>query len=147
MSMKNSYFEFPSPFAMLESWLNPERYHHKISLRGKPLRVSWTQRAERQLQRQNQPLLAEMQLYFSCVVKKRVLFHEQGHNDELESVAVNEQLQIAFRPVEANSCDPVEFAANHPVRREFESSGAVKMHPSHLHLDFKGDSWLGEFSV
>ena len=147
MAMKNSYFEFPSPFAMLERWLNPETQHTTLTLRGKPLTVSWTGRAEKEMVRRNTPLLAEMQLYFTCVVKKRVVFHQAGHCDEVESMAVNDHLNIAFRPVEANSCDPEEFAANFPVRREFESTGAVKMHPSHLHLDYKNRAWTGEFSV
>ena len=147
MSMKNSYFELPSPFAMLQRWLNPHSYQQQLSLRGKPLTVSWTRRAERQLSSRSQPLLAEMQLYFSCVVKKRVLFHETAPGDEMEWLAINDQLQIAFRAVESNSCDPVEFAANHPVRREFESLGAVKMHPSTLQLDYKSGAWVGEFSV
>ncbi len=147
MSMKNSYFEIPSPFDLLQRWLHPESFHCALTLRGKPLTVSWTKRAERELNRRTHPLLAEMQLYFSCVVKKRVLFHEATPGAQLESLAVTDQLHVAFRPVEANSCDPLEFAANHPVRREFASLGALKMHPAHLHLDYKGGSWLGEFEI
>lgn len=147
MSMKNSYFEFPNPFARLERWLNPEAHNSELTLHNKPVTVRWTQRAERQLARRDHPLLAEMQLYFTCVVKKRVLFHETGGSDGVEGLAVNEHLHIAFRPVEANSCDPVEFAANFPVRREFDSSAAVKMHPTSLHIDFKNGAWSGEFTV
>jgi hypothetical protein len=147
MSMQNSYFAVPSPLTLLDQWLNPLVHHVQLSLRGKPLTVSWTRRADHQLARQTRPLLAEMQLYFSCVVKKRVVFHEEVFIDASETLAVNDHLTIAFRPVEANSCDPVEFAANHPVRREFDSCGAVKMHPSSLRLDFKSGNWLGEFSV
>jgi hypothetical protein len=147
MSMQNSYFAVPSPLALLDQWLNPLVHHVQLSLRGNPLTVSWTRRAERQLVRQSRPLLAEMQLYFSCVVKKRVVFHEEVFDDATATLAVNDHLTIAFRPVEANSCDPLEFAANHPVRREFDSRAAFKMHPSHLHLDFKHGKWLGEFSV
>ncbi len=147
MSMKNSYFEFPNPFVMLERWLNPEVHRVQLSLRGAPLTVSWTKRAERQLSHRSTPLLAEMQLYFSCVVKKRVLFHEQPPGEGLESQKVDDRLQIAFRPVQASSCDPVEFAANFPVKQEFETTGAVKMHPSRLQIDYKGGGWVGEFSV
>lgn len=147
MSLKSSYFAIPNPFTLLDQYLNPATHHAQLTLRGQPLTVSWTRRAERQLARRNHPLLAEMQLYFSCVVKKRVVFHEEAFDDATETLAVNGRLIIAFRPVEANSCDPVEFAANHPVRREFDSRGAVKMHPSSLHLDFKNGNWCGEFSV
>ena len=147
MSMKNSYFEFPSPLALLDQRLNPEVHHSQLTLKGKTLSVSWTQRAERQFSRRQRPLLAEMQLYFTCVVKKRVVFHDSGHSDDTQGTAVNDHLHVAFRPVEANSCDPVEFAANFPVRREFDSSGAKGMHPSSLHIDFKKGEWRGEFRV
>ncbi len=147
MSLKNSYFALPNPFAMFERWLNPEVQRVALSLRGEPLTVSWTRRAERQLSQRSTPLLAEMQLYFSCVVKKRVLFHEHPPGERLESLRVNEHLQIAFRAVQSNSCDPVEFAANFPVKQEFESMGAMRMHPSSLQLDYRGGRWVGEFSV
>lgn len=147
MGIKNSYFEIPSPLAVIERWLHPESCQRILELRGKPLTVSWTRRAERALSQRRQPLLAEMQLYFSCVVKKRVLFHEDAHCAELEALTVSDQLHVAFRPVEANSCDPVEFAANHPVRHQFDTRGAVKMRPSRLHLDYKQGGWVGEFEV
>lgn len=147
MSLKNSYFALPSIAGLLQHWFNPVVASHQLRLRGQPLTVSWTRRAERQLRRLEAPLLAEMQLYFSCVVKKRVLFHPQPAADKLESVAVDEQLLVAFRVVEANSCDPLEFAANFPVRREFGSQAAARMHPSRLQLDFQDGEWRGEFQL
>lgn len=147
MSLKNSYFALPTLSTLLQRWLNPVAEQHEVQLRGHPLSVSWTRRAGRQLRRLDSPLLAEMQLYFSCVVKKRVLFHHPADRSRLDSLDVGPQLQVAFRVVEANSCDPLEFAANFPVRREFDSAGAARMHPSSLHLDFHHGQWQGEFRL
>lgn len=147
MSLKNSYFELPSPLAWLQRLLNPPCHQQRLMLRDNPLRVSWTARAERQLQQLNAPLLAEMQLYFSCVVKKRVLFHQTPPAAELEWLGVNDQLQVAFRAVQATSCNPLEFAENFPVQQEFETLGASKMHPKSLQLDYMDGAWVGEFSV
>jgi len=147
MGLKQSYFELPNPLHTLQRWLNPMSCSTQVLLRGAPLLVRWSKRAERQLQARSSPLLAEMQLYFSCVVKKRVLFHEQPLGEDLHPITVNERLQVSFRAVEANSCDPMEFATNFPVNREFTTASAVKMHPSELHLDYIGGSWRGEFSV
>lgn len=147
MNLKASYFALPDPVAVIEHWLNPEAYEHILTLRGKPLRISWTRRAERQLRKQSQPLLAEMQLYFSCVVKKRVLFHPSAGEEKLQWLVVDDRIKVAFRAVQANSCDPVEFAAHFPVKGEFETLAAVKMHPSHLHLDYQGGQWRGDFTV
>jgi hypothetical protein len=145
--MQSSYFALPNPFAFLGRLLNPERHHATVMLRGTPLTVSWTRRAERQLARREAPLLAEMQLYFSCVVKKRVVFHPPQGEAALEWLRVVPQLLVAFRPVEANSCDPREFAANFPVRRQFDSRGAQRMHPAQLHLDYSAGEWRGEFTL
>jgi hypothetical protein len=145
--MQNSYFELPHPWLAVERWLNPPVHSASVKWREEPLTVNWTRRAARQLARRDEPLLAEMQLYFTCVVKKRVVFHETPPEEGLEVLTVTPQLQVAFRPVEANSCDPREFAANFPVRREFHTAGALKMHPVRLHLDYKKGAWLGEFTV
>ncbi len=147
MSFRGSYFELPNPVALLQRWLNPVTHTKQLMLREQPITVSWTRRAERQLQRLDRPLLAEMQLYFSCVVKKRVLFHQQLPRDELQLMPVNDRLQVAFRAVQATSCDPLEFAANYPVQQEFETPGASKMHPKSLQIDYRDGDWLGEFSV
>jgi hypothetical protein len=147
MGLKNSYFAIPNPLMLLRRWLNPEVQQLQVVLRGRPLTVSWTARAERRLQQLESPLLAEMQLYFSCVVKKRVLFHQQPPPEKLELTAVGDHLLVAFRAVQSSSCDPVEFAANFPVKQEFETMGAVRMHPSALRIDYSGGEWEGEFSV
>lgn len=85
-----------------------------------------------------------MQLYFSCVVKKRVLFHEEG---EIKGEPVSNRLHIDFRAVEALACDPVTFTNNYPERRQLTSAAAVKMHPSRLFLDYRHGQWQGNFVV
>lgn len=144
LNIHGSYFSIRSPVQLLDRWINPFRYQKVINLDGKPLTVSWTHRAEQALLLRDTPLIIEMQLYFSCVVKKRLIFH---NDTELHTLPVNEQLKLAFRPVEALSCDPVEFAKHYPVKRQFNSAGAIKMHPSLLQIDFKNQQWLGSFTI
>lgn len=146
--MKNhSYFSFGqglNPLYLIDKWLNP--YFHKkiIAFKEKPLSIEWTKRANKALNQSTENLIVEMQLYFSCVVKKRVLFTSQA---EFKTIPVNDNLSIAFHPVESASCDPVEFAKNFPAKREFDSIGANKMRPSQLKIDFKNSHWLGEFYI
>jgi hypothetical protein len=147
MSFKSSYFELPNPLELLQRFLNPGVHSGEITLNGKPLSVSWTRRAGKQLERRDHPLLVEMQIYFSCVVKKRVLFHEEGHREGVQSVMLGDRLRIAFRAVQATSCDPVEFAANYPEHHEFESAGATKMHARALRIDYRDGQWQGEFDI
>ncbi len=145
MGMKQSYFAFGDPLAWLDRKLHPYRHQALTELNGHEIAVSWTRRADQAMSLRDTPLRAEMQLYFSCVVKKRVLFHDA--DDGLDFTPVNTQLAIAFRPVEASSCDPVAFAANHPERREMSATGAAKMRAKRLFVDFRQGQWLGEFEV
>jgi hypothetical protein len=145
MAYRQSYFALGEwhPRRLLQRLLNPYRPLATASLHGHPLTILATGRAARALGRQPSPLTVEMQLYFSCVVKKRVLFH-QG---EYPAEPVTEQLRVRFRTVEALSCDPLEFAANYPEGREFDSPATAKMHPSRLYLDRHRGQWQGSFDI
>lgn len=146
MGIKQSYFALGElhPLRILERLLHPYRPLTEVQLLGHPLHISATRRATRALARRKQPLQVEMQLYFSCVVKKRVLFHQDG---EYGGESVNDKLSVDFRAVEALACDPVAFAENYPERRQLTSAAAEKMHPSHLYLDYRKGVWYGSFTV
>jgi len=144
MNLTESYFSISNPFDILDRWLNPYRHQASIVLRNKTLSLQWTKRAQAKLDSMSSPLAIEMQLYFTCVVKKRVLFHE---HDIDGSLAANKDIQVYFRTVQSESCDPVEFAQNFPVKREMDSLSATKMAPSRLTFDYKNGSWSGDYSV
>ena len=146
--MKNSsYFAWLdewNPLYLLKRYANPFRFKQTIQYAGKPLSVFLTKRAYTALQTRTHPLMVEMQLYFSCVIKKRVLFH-----DELSAgaVAVNPSLYISSRAVQSDRCDPDEFANHYPTRQELNSPAAQKMRPSELRLDYEKGEWLAEFQI
>lgn len=144
MNIHNSYFSIKNPILILDRWLHPYRNESDIDYEGKKLHISWTARAEQAFQNRDTPLIVEMQIYFSCVVQKHILFHDQC---EYPTQTVNDSLNITLRPVQAESCDPVEFAKNHPVDHEYTSSAAKKLRPSQLQLDFKKGKWCGEFLI
>ena len=140
--LKGSYFAIESPLRLLDRWLHAYRHHRSVVLGNKTLRVEWTDRANRVLQARSKPLIIEMQLYFSCVVKKRVLFHDSS---ELDVTDLNNSIKIAFRSIQSAACDPEEFAKNYPVGRVLDSPAAAKMTPSRLTIDFRQGQWQGEF--
>ncbi len=150
MNLHNSYFALPDAFAGITRWLHPYACSKSIlyDKDERALQIRWTTRADKQLRMRNAPLIVEMQLYFSCVVKKRVLFHDNFHdNPELPMHKVNDMLKIAFRAVQSNSCDPHEFAASFPVKHTFSTPAALNMRPKLLELDFLHEQWQGEFFV
>ena len=145
--LERTYFAFSHKlnlFYLLDRWLNPYKFSEKILMNDKSLEVSWTKRANQVLSQRNYPLFVEMQIFFSCVVKKRVLFHDSC---EHESQFVSDNLRVLIRPVEAASCDPVEFAKNYPEKRELESSKAIKMRARSLSIDYINGEWVGEFFI
>ena len=133
------------PFVVIDRLLNPYNHDTVIDLDSKSCTISCTRRAQQALEQLHEQLVIEMQLYFSCVVKKRVLIHHGEQSFSTSPVA--DHFSIAFHTVEAASCDPEEFARHFPARRILDSEGARKMHPRNLKVDYKNGEWQGEFQV
>ncbi|MDH5778288.1 MAG: hypothetical protein OEZ33_08760 [Gammaproteobacteria bacterium] len=144
MNLHNSYFSIKNPLELIDSWLHPFCYKKELIYNNKKLQISWTQRAEHEFNKRKTPLFVEMQIYFSCVVQKRVLFHEDAGQ---HGQPVNKHFSISLRPVQAKSCDPEEFNQHHPVSHDYTSPAAQKLRPSSLQLDFKNNEWRGEFTI
>jgi len=144
MNIHNSYFSIINPLQLFSGWLHPYKHNASIILNNRLIQLEWTNRANSELINRNKSLIIEMQLYFSCMVKKRVLFHS---SPEFTTTHVNEKLAIAFRAVQSTACDPVEFAKNFPVKKVLTSSAAQKMRPSKLQFDFQNGNWHGEYFI
>ena len=143
LNIQASYFSIENPLRLLERRRN--RFHHQRSvfINQRELRVRWTARAQRELQRLESGLVVELQLYFSCVVKKRVLFHPDPCG--FDPVPVNGRLGLAFRPIASAVCDPEEFAASYPQGMNLSGARAQRMVPRTVELDFRQGNWEGQF--
>ena len=145
MSMLNlnaSYFALDNPLRWLGRWIHRYQHHQTVRINQRDVDVCWTGRAEAALQSSQQPLIIELQLYFSCVVKKRVLFHRQV---EFDTATVNNRLKLAFRPIASAVCDPQEFAMNHPLGKDLSRGVAGRMVPGRVEIDFRRGEWEGQF--
>jgi hypothetical protein len=140
--LHGSYFSIENPMRLLDRWLHSYCHQCRCRLGKKELLVKWSARAGEALSNRSEPLIVEMQLYFSCMVKKRVVFHDAAN---LETLTVNDRLQIAFRSIQAAKCDPQEFARNYPVGQVLSSPAAAKMAPAWVAIDFRQGRWQGEF--
>ena len=146
MSMLNlqaSLFSFGNPFHWVDRLLNGFKRSQTIQLNQRDVVVRWTQRADRALLKLKQPLIVELQLYFSCVVKKRVLFHRQVN---FETVGVNKQIEMAFRPVASAICSPEEFARHYPEGKNLVAGAASRMIPAVVEIDYRRGQWQGQFN-
>lgn len=117
---------------------------HTIELNGRPLEVHLSRRAAHALSRTAVPLVAEMELYFSCLIRKRVIFRE----GEEPSAAhrVTDRLSVRFRPVMTRGCslDPAEAA---PPITDFPLAQPRRLGPRWLRIDHRGGQWQGDFGL
>lgn len=142
MNLSKSYFAIPDPALFFDRWLNAYSYQCFIKLNDKDIEVNWTKRAAEALNLRSLPLIVEMQLYFSCVVKKRVVFHDQV--DFVPVKTVNDRLKLYYRAVQSAACAPETFVQEYPQQGLLESEAARNMQPSKLNIDYKNRQWQGE---
>ena len=143
LNLQSSFFAIEPPWRLLDRLINPCRYRQEVQIDQRRIELRWTRRAERLLRSSSKPLIVELQLYFSCVVKKRVLFH---HSADFATTRVNDRLQIAFRPIASAICDPREFALQFPAGRDLSTGPAARMIPRSVEIDFRSGRWEGSFA-
>jgi hypothetical protein len=142
LNLQASYFAIDNPLRLLDRWFNRFRHQKTVVINQRNVEVRWTDRAEKILQLGSQPLIVELQLYFSCVVKKRVMFHQQA---AFNTTVVNDRLEIAFQPVASAACDPQEFAASFPAGKNLAQGMAARMVPRIVEIDYRRGNWEGQF--
>lgn len=113
----------------------------QIEIQGKAVAVSLSKAAEKALAMRDKTLIAEMELYFSCLIRKQVRFKE---NVEGNLVNVTEQLAVRFRPVMTKTCG-IDYEGDEPPLEDFPIEKPEAFVPHWLKIDFKNNEWMGEF--
>ncbi len=90
------------------------------------------------------PLVLELELYFSCLVKKFVHFHDEV--PARDTVSVTDKLQVCFRAVTSTACtmDVAERLGRQP-EVEIATETAHRLAPKRVRLDRTGGKWRAEF--
>lgn len=135
----------PTPFPgapFFARW--QRRYRAQVSVNGKLVEIEWSGAAQQALARRSLPLTLELELYFSCLVKKFVHFHETV--PERETVAVNERLRLFFRPVTSTACSMgrAEVLGRQP-EMDLQGPVAHKLAPRRVWLDSRRGHWQAEY--
>ncbi|MHB8253628.1 MAG: hypothetical protein ACYDEV_08005 [Acidiferrobacter sp.] len=112
-----------------------------------PLQVELTQAARRALDSRGKPLVVEMELFFSCLVRKRLRWDTKRATDaEMIPGAGHENLRVWFHPVMAQHCalsadDQLEDLplADFPLARKEAFT------PHWLRLDYRSGEFRGDF--
>ncbi|MBE0615970.1 MAG: hypothetical protein IH604_20055 [Burkholderiales bacterium] len=117
-----------------------------VVINGRNVAIEWTKAAQSELSRRDNPLIVELELYFSCLVKKFVHFREDA--GDRETVAANERLLLYYRPVTSTACS---FAVAERLGRqpemELHTRAVGRISPKKVSLDFTRGRWKGDFSL
>jgi hypothetical protein len=110
---------------------------------GRLLRVRISCRAAQRRRRREVLLYLEMELYFSCLLRKQVNVREQP--DGIEAHPVNDRLQVCFRPVVTKSCAISECPPGKPPVTDMPVVRPERYFPHWLKLDYRAGRWLADF--
>jgi hypothetical protein len=113
-----------------------------VEILGKKVLVEWSSSAERQMKSLAEPLLVEMELYFSCLIRKAVRFGGDAQAEKF--VSAGPRLKIGFRPVMTKACNVRDFEVEPPVE-DFPIVKPEAFVPKRLSIDYKGGRWSGDF--
>jgi hypothetical protein len=113
-----------------------------VEILGKKVLVEWSASADKKLQDLAEPLLVEMELYFSCLIRKAVRFGGDAQAANFTTAA--HHLKIGFRPVMTKVCKVSDFAGAPPLE-DFPIVKPEAFVPKRLTIDYKGGKWAGEF--
>ena len=92
-----------------------------IEMLGKKIAFEISDRAKRQLQDRKKPLFVEMELYFSCLLRKEIRIRETLREklDEEFAVQFSDVLHVSFRPVMTKSCSVSSCQGEKPPLSDF----------------------------
>jgi len=133
-----------NPIQLIKHFLDPFTHSTNVLLNDKSIQVKWTNRAKTELIKRDSPLVIELQLYFACMVTKRILFHD---STDLVHTPVTNKLAICFRTVQSNSCELASSTTKVSDKKALTSVAAKKMHPSKLQLDYSNKCWVAEYFI
>lgn len=110
-------------------------------LHGKNVEIRLSAAAQSALAQRSSPLLVEIELLFSCLLRKQVHFHE---GRAAEGVAVNDKLAVRFHPLMTKHCSVSSVSGETPSE-DFPLHNPQAFVPHWLSIDFRKGKWLGEF--
>lgn len=116
--------------------------HKTVDIEGKPVSIETSAAADNALRGLKKPLLAEIELYFSCFIRKKVRFHIAGnHEDEIR---VDDNLAVRFRPIMTKKCG-IDYEGDEPPVTDFPIVKVQPYVPKWLRIDYRRGEWVGEF--
>lgn len=129
----------------------------KLVFHDKAVDIKLSKAASQQSEKLDSILLVEIQVYFSCLLGKRLAFYSQKKiegvwqlsEDELNEVLTNAQkltnnIYVRFNTVMTKSCPVGDYVGPPPVT-DFTIRNQTPYVPSWLDLDYVNGQWCGQY--
>lgn len=115
-----------------------------VLMNARKVLVEVTPAAERALAARTEPLYVELELYFSCLVKKFVHFRTDSRGKP--TVPVGDKLLLYFRPVTSTACtwDVAERLGRQP-EMDIDSEALQHIAPKRVLIDYTKNEWRGSY--
>ena len=114
--------------------------HTKIYIEGRQIDIDISERALTAITQRQTPITAVMELYFSCLLRKRVLFEETVTGQE-----VVPGLHLQFKQMMTRACRMDEANGHAPDMTDFPIVKKSAFVPHWLKIDYQKGQWIGEF--
>ena len=123
----------------------PEEIILHASIEEKQVSVHVSERAMIALGHRTLPLHVNMELYFSCFIKKMVHFSDSPSSFESSQILNN--LFASFRPLQSKSCNIHDLGADSkPTLIDLPVVKRKAIVPKHLFIDCRKGKWTGNFT-
>ena len=109
-----------------------------------PIDLRLTAAAKRELGKTNKVLHVELELLFSCFLRKRVLIVEHAPDHAKPLKCEDNRLRLWFTPVMTRGC-LVSEGGREPGKDHFPLVRSTAFQPRWVSLDFRKGQWRGEF--
>ena len=135
--------------SIADSRFTGDAFSGEVLLLGKPVRFDVSAPAMRALADAASPIVVELELYFSCLVRKQVCFRElAGIRDEstasVPHASVVPGLFASFRAVTTQECRIADVKGKPPVETLPVKKPDLFV-PDWVRIDYRADKWRGEY--
>lgn len=131
--------------------------HKLLSFHNKAVEIELSKSASLQSSHLNSILVIEIQVYFSCLLGKRLAFYTESKVNGIwqlnaeefsailaESQQLTKNIYIRFNTVMTKSCPVSDYIGPPPVT-DFTIKNQKPYVPCWLNIDYKNDNWSGEY--
>jgi len=126
--------------------LASQSYSGQVAIQDKAVNIYITRHAVQTISAHRYPILVELELYFSCLVRKQVRFRELRQADQISTdhARVMPGLFASFRAVCTQECKVADVADKPPIETMPVKKPGLFV-PDWIKIDFRAGQWLGEY--